>query len=67
MIADILGGKTVGTRSANDDLQYVEDLGLIVRRPQVRIANRIYQEVIMIVIPPGSMAVCQGGSKPPCD
>lgn len=26
--------------------KYVEDLGLIVTRPQIRIANRIYREVI---------------------
>ncbi|MFT4924913.1 MAG: type II secretory pathway predicted ATPase ExeA [Phenylobacterium sp.] len=29
-----------------DDLQYVEDLGLITLKPQLRISNRIYQEVI---------------------
>lgn len=29
-----------------DDLQYVEDLGLITLRPQVRISNRIYQEIL---------------------
>ncbi len=29
-----------------DDLQYVEDLGLIIARPQMRISNRIYQEII---------------------
>ncbi|MBE0508656.1 MAG: ATP-binding protein [Marinospirillum sp.] len=29
-----------------DDLQYVEDLGLITVRPSVKITNRIYQEVI---------------------
>ena len=29
-----------------DDLQYVEDLGLITTRPSVRISNRIYQEVL---------------------
>ncbi|MCG5526670.1 ATP-binding protein, partial [Ectothiorhodospira haloalkaliphila] len=29
-----------------DDQQYVEDLGLIETRPQVRISNRIYREVI---------------------
>jgi hypothetical protein len=29
-----------------DDLQYVQDLGLIDVRPQLRIANRIYREVI---------------------
>lgn len=31
---------------APDDMQYVADLGLIETRPQLRIANRIYQEVI---------------------
>ena len=30
----------------NDDLMYARDLGLIVDRPQVRIANPIYQELI---------------------
>ena len=29
-----------------DDVQYVEDLGLIVTRPSLRISNRIYQEVL---------------------
>lgn len=29
-----------------DDVQYVEDLGLITARPSVKISNRIYQEVI---------------------
>ncbi len=29
-----------------DDQQYVEDLGLIITRPFLRISNRIYQEVI---------------------
>ena len=29
-----------------DDIQYVEDLGLITSRPQIRISNRIYREVI---------------------
>ncbi|MBE0507157.1 MAG: AAA-like domain-containing protein [Marinospirillum sp.] len=29
-----------------DDIQYVEDLGLITARPSVKISNRIYQEVI---------------------
>ena len=30
----------------NDDLQYVADLGLITTEPEIRIANRIYQESI---------------------
>jgi len=46
IIADILGGEAVNTDYPPDDLQYAEDLGLIVTRPQLRIANRIYQEVI---------------------
>ena len=29
-----------------DDVQYVEDLGLIQRKPEVSIANRIYREVL---------------------
>jgi hypothetical protein len=33
-------------QSSLDDLQYVEDLGLITLRPQQQISNRIYQEVI---------------------
>lgn len=36
-----------GNASASlDDLQYVEDLGLIQLKPQVHISNRIYREVI---------------------
>ena len=31
---------------SDDDLQYLADLGLIQRKPQVRIANRIYREII---------------------
>lgn len=30
----------------DSDLSYVEDLGLITRRPEVRISNRIYREVL---------------------
>ncbi|MFT4929919.1 MAG: hypothetical protein ACI8WB_006054 [Phenylobacterium sp.] len=33
-------------QSSLDDLQYVEDLGLIVLTPKQQISNRIYQEVI---------------------
>lgn len=46
IISDILQGKTVDTSYPADDLRYVEDLGLIVTRPEIRIANRIYTEVI---------------------
>jgi hypothetical protein len=46
IISDILQGKTVNTSYPADDLRYVEDLGLIETQPEIRIANRIYQEVI---------------------
>ena len=46
IVADLLSGEASDSKHPNDDLQYVEDLGLIETRPQVRIANRIYQEVI---------------------
>lgn len=36
----------VQTQSSLDDLQYVEDLGLITLKPNLQISNRIYQEVI---------------------
>jgi hypothetical protein len=37
---------TISTHSSLDDLQYVEDLGLIRLKPELQISNRIYQEVI---------------------
>lgn len=46
IIHALIEGEAVNERFPNDDLQYVEDLGLIVSRPQIRIANRIYREVI---------------------
>lgn len=47
VISRLLTGDTqAATDISTDDLQYVEDLGLIESRPQLRIANRIYQEVI---------------------
>lgn len=46
IIGDILQGKIADTNYPTDDLDYVTDLGLIVTQPQIRIANRIYQEVI---------------------
>jgi len=42
----LLSGEETGFQLPTDDLQYLEDLGLIQRKPQVRIANRIYQEII---------------------
>jgi hypothetical protein len=46
IISDILQGKTVETGYPAKDLRYVEDLGLIETRPEIRIANRLYQEII---------------------
>jgi len=46
VIEAILAGESSIPDLQDDDLQYVEDLGLIVRKPQVHIANAIYQEII---------------------
>jgi hypothetical protein len=46
VMSDILSAENVEGRYPTDDLQYVEDLGLIRTRPQVEISNRIYREVI---------------------
>ncbi len=45
-ISALLAGEETGLHIPVDDLQYVEDLGLIVRRPQLSISNRIYKEII---------------------
>ena len=46
VISALLSGASTLNGTNGDDLQYVEDLGLIVRKPQVHIANAIYQEII---------------------
>jgi hypothetical protein len=46
VIASILEGEGSELALRDDDLQYAADLGLITRKPQVCIANRIYREVI---------------------
>jgi hypothetical protein len=49
VIADVLASEAnegLAQRHSIDDVQYVEDLGLIQARPQIRIANRIYREII---------------------
>ena len=46
VISALLSGASTLTGLSEDDLQYVEDLGLIVRKPQVHIANDIYREII---------------------
>jgi len=42
----LAGSENTEEMLKDDDLQYVEDLGLIVREKPVRIANAIYREVI---------------------
>ncbi|MEB4589834.1 AAA family ATPase [Candidatus Thiothrix sp. Deng01] len=46
VISALLAGESSQETLALDDVEYVADLGLIEARPQMRIANRIYQEVI---------------------
>ncbi|MCP5049410.1 MAG: AAA family ATPase, partial [bacterium] len=46
VLIPILSGAKDIPEIPDDDLDYVSDLGLIVKRPNLRIANRIYQEVI---------------------
>lgn len=46
VITAMLAGDNTIDDLRDDDLQYVEDLGLIVRKPQIHIANAIYQEII---------------------
>lgn len=46
IIAALLAGDANLTGISVDDQQYVADLGLITAKPQMRISNRIYQEII---------------------
>ena len=46
VVAAMLSGEDITERFPEDDLQYIEDLGLIRTRPKLTIANRIYQEVL---------------------
>jgi hypothetical protein len=46
VIEPLLAGGVNGEKIPPDDIQYARDLGLITARPQLAIANRIYQEVI---------------------
>jgi hypothetical protein len=46
VVSALMSGEQADLRLSEDDLQYVEDLGLIVRKPQIHMANRIYQEII---------------------
>ena len=46
VIAALLSGEQTAEALPLDDLSYVEDLGLIRRKPVLAISNRIYQETI---------------------
>ncbi len=46
VIAPILAGDDLSSVILDDDAAYVRDLGLIETKPQIKIANPIYQEVI---------------------
>ena len=46
VMAALLSGEATTEHFPDDDLQYIEDLGLIRRRPELTISNRIYREVL---------------------
>ena len=46
VIQALMVGEDTALKLPEDDVQYVEDLGLIERKPQFRISNRIYREVL---------------------
>ena len=46
VISALLSGERTELKVTQDDMEYVEDLGLIKRKPHVHISNRIYQEII---------------------
>ena len=46
VISRILAGSDGDTSFQEDDLQYVEDLGLVRRKPELAIANAIYRETL---------------------
>ena len=46
VIAGLLEGEGALAQVSIDDLEYVQDLGLVRTRPQLEITNRIYREVI---------------------
>ncbi len=61
VIAPLLGSLAKDPQFKEDDLQYVEDLGLIRRKPEVTIANAIYRETL----PRELTAATQDGSHQP--
>lgn len=54
VIEPLISGNDNITDILDDDIDYVYDLGLITKQPQVRIANRIYMEIIPRVLTYGT-------------
>ena len=50
IISPLLSSEPMTVQLPDDDLQYCEDLGLIRRKPEVAISNRIYREIMPRVI-----------------
>ena len=50
IITAVMAGTIFESDRFNDDLAYVQDLGLITRKPPIRFANPIYQEIIPRVL-----------------
>ncbi|MCP5055088.1 MAG: ATP-binding protein [bacterium] len=46
VLLPLLSGSKEAAKIPDDDIEYVTDLGLIRDKPQLRMANRIYQEVV---------------------
>jgi hypothetical protein len=46
VVAALLSTEQTELQMPEDDLQYVADLGLITRKPDLHLSNRIYQEII---------------------
>lgn len=55
-IEPLLEGSERQVDYRNEDLSYTEDLGLIIRTPEVRISNRIYKEIIPRELTAGAQA-----------
>ncbi|MDM8550132.1 AAA-like domain-containing protein [Desulfobacterales bacterium HSG2] len=50
VVQAIIGGETLVSDRLNDDIAYVQDLGLITRQAPVKFANPIYAEIIPRVL-----------------
>ncbi len=50
IVEALIGGETLVSDRLNDNVAYIQDLGLITRRPPIRFANPIYAEIIPRVL-----------------